>query len=100
LSHYEYVAVYVDDLMIAMKDPQTFVALLQLKYKFKLKGTGPIEYHIGMDFTQDADSILCISPKKYIEKMMDTYKHLFGEKPSTKCHSPIEHGDHPKLDTT
>jgi hypothetical protein len=51
LSHYKYVAVYVDDLMIAMKDPQTFVALLQSKYKFKLKGTGPIEYHLGMDFT-------------------------------------------------
>jgi hypothetical protein len=31
---------------------------------------------------------------------MDSYERIFGEKPSTKCHSPIEHGDHPELDTT
>ena len=99
-SHYEYVAVYVDDLMIAMKNPQAFVDLLQKNYKFKLKGTGTIEYHIGMDFFRDEDGVLCTSPRKYIEKMMDTYKRMFGEKPSTKCQSPIEYGDHPELDTS
>ena len=33
-SVYEYVAVYVDDLAIAMKDPKAFISILESKYKF------------------------------------------------------------------
>ena len=50
---YEYVAVYVDDLDIAMKDCDEFISVLQDKYKFKLKGAGKITYHLGMDFFRD-----------------------------------------------
>ncbi|GAX27530.1 hypothetical protein FisN_UnNu102, partial [Fistulifera solaris] len=50
---YEYVAVYVDDLALAMKDPDAFVKILTDKYNFKLKGTGPITFHLGMDFSRD-----------------------------------------------
>ena len=46
-SHYEYIAVYVDDLAICMKDPKTFCDTLKEKYKLKLKGVGPINYHLG-----------------------------------------------------
>jgi hypothetical protein len=41
-----------------------------------------------------------MAPKKYIEKMMMGYEQMFGEKPSTKVHSPLEKGDHPELDTS
>ena len=34
---YEYIAVYVDDLAIACKDPEAIVNVLTNKYKFKLK---------------------------------------------------------------
>ena len=95
---YEYVAVYVDDLMFAMDDPAAFEKELVMKYNFKLKGTGEIEYHIGMDFFRDADGVLCTKPKKYIAKMMDTYERMFGTTPSTKFSSPLESGDHPELD--
>ena len=37
-SHYEYIAVYVDDLAICMKDPKSFCDTLKEKYKLKLKG--------------------------------------------------------------
>ena len=37
-SHYEYIAVYVDDLAICMKDPKAFCDTLKGKYKLKLKG--------------------------------------------------------------
>ena len=47
---YEYVAVYVDDLALAMKDPQALVTTLQKRFNFKFKGTGPISFHLGMDF--------------------------------------------------
>ena len=47
---YEYIAVYVDDLAIAAKDPQEITHTLSNKHKFKLKGTGTIEFHLGMHF--------------------------------------------------
>jgi hypothetical protein len=95
---YEYIAVYVDDLAIAAKDPASIIDLLTGKHGFKLKGTGPIEYHLGMTFRRNDDGVLCISPKRYIDKMVDTYVHLFGSKPSTKPTSPLPSGDHPEMD--
>ena len=47
---YEYIAVYVDDLALALVHLQEFVDLLQDKYKFKLKGTGPITFDSGHEF--------------------------------------------------
>jgi len=44
------VAVYVDDLVITSKDPKAITDALTNCHGFKLKGTGPIEYHLGMTF--------------------------------------------------
>jgi Reverse transcriptase (RNA-dependent DNA polymerase) len=77
-SIYKYIAVYVDDLAIAMKNPIEFTDILKTKHKFKLKGTGPITFHLGMDFTRDDDNTLCISPTKYIEKLIKNYENFFG----------------------
>jgi Reverse transcriptase (RNA-dependent DNA polymerase) len=71
---YEYIAVYVDDLAIAMTDPKELMDILEKKHKFKLKGTGPITFHFGMDFTRDDDNTLCISPTKYIDKLVKNYE--------------------------
>jgi hypothetical protein len=49
-DHYEYIAMYVDDLAISSKDPKAITDTLMNKYNFKLKGTGEIEYHLGMSF--------------------------------------------------
>jgi Reverse transcriptase (RNA-dependent DNA polymerase) len=80
-SIYEYVAVYVDDLAIAM-NPKEFTNILETKHTLKLKGTRPITFHLGMDFTRDDDNTLCIVPTKYIEKLIKNYEKLFGMKPS------------------
>ena len=95
---YDYVAIYVDDLAFAMKEPEDFVKTLTDKYKFKLKGTGPISYHLGADFVREEDGTLSMMPRKYIEKVCDGYERMFGEKPHTRYHSPLEGGDHPELD--
>jgi hypothetical protein len=50
----------VDDLAIAMKNPKEYMDVLENKHKFKLKGTGLIAFHLGMDFTRDEDGTLCI----------------------------------------
>jgi hypothetical protein len=97
---YEYVAVYVDDLAIAMKDPKSFVNILENDYKFKTKGTGPIQFHLGMDFFRESDGTLCISPVKYIEKLVKTFERMFGSPPKQNVSSPLEKGDNPELDTS
>eukprot|EP00957_Ditylum_brightwellii_P186521 14200935-Ditylum_brightwellii.AAC.1 len=98
---WEYIAVYVDDLAIAMKNPQQLVDTLSSPpFKFKLKGTGPITHHLGMQFTRDADGTLCLESKKYLQKITENYERHFGSKPKTVYLSPIEKGDHPEVDTT
>jgi Reverse transcriptase (RNA-dependent DNA polymerase) len=76
---YEYVAVYVDDIAIAMENPQALINSLTETYKFKLKGTGPISYHLGMDLHRDKDGVLCIAPRKYLEQVMANYECIFGK---------------------
>jgi hypothetical protein len=94
-TFYEYIAVYVDDLAIVMKDPKSFVDILNNKHKFKTKGTGPISFHLGMDFIRDEDGTLNISYTQYIDKLIKNYEKMFGESPKQSVTSPLEKGDHP-----
>ena len=100
-DHYEYIAVYVDDLLIASRDPEAIVKLLESNpFSFKLKGTGELNFHLGCDYFRDDDGTLCYGPKKYIGRMVDAYYRMFGSNPSTKYTSPLEKNDHPELDTS
>ena len=94
---WEYIAVYVDDLAIAARDPESICKTLTEQYKFKLKGVGPIQVHLGCDFFRDQDGVMCFGPKRYIKKMIDSYENMFNEKPK-KASSPLEKNDHPELD--
>jgi hypothetical protein len=96
---HEYIGVYVDDMALGMKDPLSFTRLLQIKYHFKLKGTGPIGYHLGAEFLRDKDGTLLISPKKYVERMIVNFERMFKQKPKLAS-SPIEKGDHPEIDVS
>jgi hypothetical protein len=97
---YEYVAVYVDDLAFAKKDPKKFVNTLTDHYQFKLKGTGPLEFHLGCDFYHVEWGVLCMLPKKYITRMHDNYVRLIGMKAKLNVFSPLDKGDHPELNTS
>ena len=93
---YEYIAVYVDDLAIASKSPELIIDALEAA-KLKLKGVGPITYHLGCDFDRDPDGTLAIAPRKYSDKMFDAYERLFGEQPHSAV-SPLDKNNHPELD--
>jgi hypothetical protein len=77
---YEYVAIYDDDLAIAMKDPKEFINMAH--------------------FFRDNENTLCISPSKFIEKLVKTYEQMFGESPRQIVISLLEKGDNPELDTS
>ena len=96
---YEYIAVYVDDLAIAAKDPQAFCNELKKKYNLKLKGVGPLEDHLGCTYKKDPDGTLAADPRRYVNKILESYERMFNEKPR-KSRPPLEGGDHPELDTS
>jgi hypothetical protein len=95
---YDYVDVYVDDIAITMKDRKKFISILEIKYKFKTKGIGPLNFHLGLNFHQDNDGTLCITSLQYIEKMVGNYEKIFGELPKQIVTSPLEKGEYPELD--
>ena len=99
-DHYEYVARYVDNMAIVSRKPQTIKTELIDKHWLKLKDSGPIKHHLGCDFFRDSLGVLCMSPRKYIEKATENYQRMFGAKPKAKFSSPLEPGDHPELDTS
>ena len=96
---YEYIAVYVDDLAIAAKDPQAFCNELKKRYNLKLKGVGLLEYHLGCTYKKDPDRTLAADPRRYVNKILESYERMFKEKPR-KSRPPLEGGDHPELDTS
>ena len=68
---YEHIAVYVDDIMVAATNPSEIIKLLESEHKFKIKGVGPMQYHLGCDYFRDEDGTLCFGPRKYIDKFIE-----------------------------
>ena len=73
LKCYEYLAIYVDDLCIAAQDPGQIIQSLKEDFKLKVKGDGPLSHDLGADYTRDKDNTLVCQPKKYIERLAESY---------------------------
>ena len=67
-TYYEFIAVYVDGFAICMQDPQSFCDTLKEVYELKLKGVGPLSYHLGCGYTRDEDGTLAADSRKYVDK--------------------------------
>ena len=81
LRCYEYIAVYVDDLCIAAESPSAIIQIFKSKYHLKVKGDGKLTYHLGAHYFEDPDGTFVSQPRKYIDKLADTYRRLFNEDP-------------------
>jgi hypothetical protein len=93
---YEQIAVHIDNLLIAAKVLLAITKCIEETHLFKLKGTGPLKYHLDCDYFRDDTGTLCFGPRKYIEKMMDKYEKMFVAKPKEHT-SPLEKSDHPEI---
>ena len=63
---WEYIFVYVDDLIMVMKDAKgLFDKLMSLKIGSTMKGVGKPTYHLGVDFFCDNDGALSLGSKTY-----------------------------------
>jgi hypothetical protein len=96
---WEYIATYVDNLAMALKKPTEVTNALRNKYGYKLKGVGPITYHLGSDYKRDPDGTLYVSAESYIKKMNESYERIYGTKPK-EYSLPLEKNDHPELDNS
>ena len=100
LKCYEYVATYVDDLCIAAQDQGKIIQTLKEDHKLKVNGDGPLSHHLGADYTRDKDKTLVCQPKKYIDRLVDSYHSMFKQDPPKKMRIPLDKNDRPELDYT
>jgi hypothetical protein len=98
-THYEYICVYVDDIMHMSLNPQAFFDSLKDTYGYKLAGVGEPSYHLGGNFYRDEDGTLAWGAQSYIKKMLLSSAKLF-DLPPKEFSSPMDEGDHPELDLT
>ena len=96
---WEYIMVYVDNIIIAMKDPKSFFDELQDpdKVSFKMKGVGSPTYHLRADFFHNDDGMLCLGLQTSAKWLCSNFERLYGEAPKS-VFLPLDHDDHPELD--
>lgn len=59
---WEYIAVNIDGLLFLVQYPTQFQKETKDKYKYKLKCTVSISFHLGYNFFQDDNGTLCMVP--------------------------------------
>ena len=80
---YKYIAIYVDDLLIESEEPQKIIQNLKSKFKLKINGDGPLEYHLGCNYKLDKDGTLVAQPTRYINKIFESYMKTFPDETSS-----------------
>ena len=95
-DHYEYIGVFVDDLLIFSKDPPLILKILIEEKGYELKNVGPPEYYNGADMSFNKNK-WTMSAKTYIKNTCAKLEKLF-EISFKNYGSPMEVGDHPEVD--
>ena len=99
-TEYEYIAIYVDDLLISSEKPHQIIKDLKEKFKVRITGDGLLEYHLGCEYKLDKDNILVAQPIKYINKIIESYKKMFPGENLHYIKAPLKKNGHPELDNS
>ena len=102
-DHYEYLATYVDDVLVFSKNPMKIIDALKKTYV--LKGVGIPEYYLGGNVEKPIDEhwdklgiTTALSAETYITNAIDRFKKLLEINQFGKETLPMAPGDHPELD--
>ena len=87
-------------LCIATESSSTIIQIFKTKYHLKVKGDGKLNYYLGADYFEDPDGTFFSQPRKYIDKLADTYRRLFNDDPLKGYKTHLDKNDHPELDTS
>ena len=74
----------------AAQSPSTIIDNFKNKYNLKVKGDGKLSYHLGADYFEDPDDAFVSQPRKYIDKLAETYKRLFNDEPPKGYKTPLD----------
>ena len=97
-DHYEYIGVFVDDILVFSKHPEKIIKAIQDTLGYDLKGIGPPEYYNGADMSFNSDTQNWeLSARTYINNVCSKIESLFEVK-LKNYGSPMEVGDHPEVD--
>ena len=103
-DHYEFVATYVDDLLVYSRDPMSLIE--KIKEDYILKGIGTPEYYLGANVDQldeqwEKNGIhTALSAFTYIKNVTEKLEQMLGGLPFAKQKSPMSEAYHPELDDT
>jgi hypothetical protein len=92
-DHWEYLATYVNDILVFSKDPMD-----ELKAVYTLKGIGELEYYLGGDIAITPDTKIACSAKTYIERAVTKYEALFEVPGFCMYSTPMTEYYYPELD--
>ena len=59
-----------------------------------------MSHHLGADYTRDKDKTLVCQPKRFIDRLLESYQSMFKQDPPKTMRSPLETNDLPELDDT
>ncbi len=100
-THYEYIATYVDNILLFFKDPMAVIETIKADYV--LKGIGTPEYYLGgnidyLDETwQKHHEKHALSARTYIHNVIEKMETLLSHELCTHK-TPMDPEYHPKLD--
>ena len=101
-SHYEMIAIYVDDLLVFSKNSMAIIEELQKVYT--LKGVGEPVYYLGgnvekpiNDHWERMGITTALSASTYIKNSIERFEKLFDQQFPTRT-LPMQEKDHPELD--
>ena len=92
---YEYIATYVDDIIIVTINPTQYLDVLADKFSMKHIETNP-KYYLGNNLEIDDTKRMKVSSKTYISEVIRRYEDKYGS--LRKENVPSTPNDHPELD--
>ena len=80
-DHWEYVCVWVDDMLIMSKNTKSIIT--QLEKEYTLKGVGFPKYYLGADMkkVESHENLFLMGSTTYVKACITIYEQLFGALP-------------------
>ena len=94
---YEYIATYVDDIIIASQNPMKFIEVIKQKFPIRNIEEMP-DYYLGNNLEMRSNNTIKVSSRKYISEVISRYESKNGS--LRKENVPAIPNDHPEEDET
>ena len=96
-DHYEYIATYVDDIIIVSKNPKKYMDNIKEIFPIRNEAIMP-SYYLGNNLKMNGNGTMKVSSEKYIQEVLRKYQKDHGQLREEKV--PATHNDHPEEDDT